>query len=330
MQRLADHVDLQWSDRAHRGLWASRAVTVVRGGGRRLAPGLQGSVSWAMNAALVRRADTVFSIFENAGLSYARGRSLRLPGPPGHTMLTCWLAEDVRHMAAWQLRSVRRSLRSGTRLAVFSHNQVPILADRLDISPSRISVVPFGVDASYYDPALVDDEAGGGGVVAVGSDSRRDYATLAEAARLARVPVTLVCQPRNLTGVGLPDNVTVRQGIYDDAYRRVLHSADLVVTPTIAPAYPSGQSVVVEAMAMGRATLTTDSDAMRDYVRDDVDGALVPAGDPAALARAMLALTEDAPRRELLGSAAARTVRERFTTEHMWDAVALLLSEHDL
>ena len=56
------------------------------------------------------------------------------------------------------------------------------------------------------------------------------------------------------------------------------------MTPTIAPAYPSGQSVVLEAMSMGRATLTTDSPAMREYVADGVDGVLVRPRDPAHMA----------------------------------------------
>ncbi len=171
------------------------------------------------------------------------------------------------------------------------------------------------------------ENLGGGGVVAVGSDSRRDYLVLAEAARIGRIPITLVCQPRNLVGVPLPENVKVLHGVFDEAYRKLLHSADLVVTPTTAPAYPSGQSVVLEAMAMGRAALTTDSPAMRDYVRDGEDGALVPPRDARALADAIVGLVQDSRTRQRLGTSAQQAVRARFTSDHMWDAVAQLVRD---
>jgi glycosyltransferase involved in cell wall biosynthesis len=241
-------------------------------------------------------------------------------------MLACWLAEDCQHMTAFQLRSVRRSLHSVDAVAVFSANQASILHAFLAIPEERIEVVPFGVDTEYYSAAAVRGPAGGGGVIAVGGDSRRDYATLLAAARLADMPVTLVCYPRNIAGLDVPPQVTVRSGVYHDEYRKLLRCADLVVTPTVAPAYPSGQSVVLEAMSMGRATLTTDSPAMRDYVTDGVDGVLVPPRDPAALAQLMTALMTDTGRRQLLGTAAAHTVQEDFSLRVMWQHLAKLMT----
>ena len=100
----------------------------------------------------------------------------------------------------------------------------------------------------------------------------------------------------------------------------MLLAADLVVTPTVAPAYPCGQSVLLEAMSIGAATLTTDSLAIREYVTDGTDGALVLPRDPDALAARIAALMADSAEREAMGTAAARTVRARFGLEHLWGA----------
>jgi glycosyltransferase involved in cell wall biosynthesis len=207
------------------------------------------------------------------------------------------------------------------RVAVFSANQAALLHEHLGLDPSRVSVVRFGVDTGYYDATLVDGSAGGGGLVAIGSDSRRDYQTLFDAVRIADVPLTLACQPRNVDGLDVPRQVTVRHDIYDGAYRDLLHHADLVVTPTVAPAYPSGQSVVLEAMAMGRATLTTDSPAMREYVDDGITGVLVAPRDPCELARSITELLADDQLRRSLGHAAVARVRERFDLGHLWQDV---------
>lgn len=325
LQDLAASFRLTWSTTHQQGLWRTRLPRIAGGVIRRRAPGLQGSLISCCSTSRLAAADVALSVFEDAGLGLARWQALspRMSRSfPPHVMIACWLAEDSQHMTPTQLTSIRRSIQSISKLVVFSANQVPILADSLGISPESISVIPFGVDTQYYSPSAVDGPAGGGGVVAVGGDSRRDYATLMAAARMASLPITLVCFPRNITRLDLPPQVKVRYDLRHDEYRRLLLSADLVVTPTIAPAYPSGQSVVLEAMSMGCATLTTDSPAMREYVTDGVDGALVPPRDPARMAELIGDLLADDDRRQSLGTTAAKTVRASFYLENMWQHVA--------
>ncbi|GAA1969454.1 hypothetical protein GCM10009798_32550 [Nocardioides panacihumi] len=322
LDELSGDFDLVWDEsyRHHRATaYAARAIDR---GARAAAPGLQGLVPAANGVRVRPRPDVALSVFENIGLGYARVQAV-LPRDRrvAHVMMVCWLAEDATTMSGGQRRSVARSLRGASRIVVFSSNQVAALAD-LGADQERIDVVPFGVDADYYSPSRVASPPGGRGLVAVGSDSRRDYATLFAAAELAHVPVAVLCQPRNVEGLRPPPEVTLLHDVYDADYRRLLHEADLVVTTTTAPAYPSGQSVVLEAMAMGRATLTTDSPAMREYVHDGVTGVLSPPGDAPVLARHMTELLAAADRRESLGRAAGEDVRRRFTHRLMWRGVA--------
>ena len=223
-------------------------------------------------------------------------------------------------MSPRALRSVRRSLARVTQIVVFSSNQVSILERHFDIPSHRIAVVPFGVDTSYYDPSKVGTQPGGGGVVAVGSDSRRDYATLFEAARITAIPMTVACRARNIARLTVPSHVRIVSA-YGQAYRHLLHSADVVVTPTVAPAYPSGQSVVLEGMSMARPTLTTDSPAMREYVTDGWDGALMPVADPGAVADRLVRLMAAPGLREELGRHGAESVREKYDGLRMWMTV---------
>jgi len=313
---------IRWTDEHRRRPVAIGASRSFDRAARLAAPGMQGVVCGWMSRRTAPRASVALSLFENAGLGFARlqgwlPENRRTP----HVMLVCWLAEDCQRMTPSQRRSVARSLRSVSRIAVFSANQVSVLAECFGVPAAKVCVVPFGVDVDYYSPSRVGGPAGGGGVVAVGSDSRRDYATLFEAARRSEIPIRVACEPRNLHGLAVPPQVTILSGVYDDAYRRLLHQADLVVTATTGPAYPSGQSVVLEAMAMGRPTLTTDSAAMRDYVRDGIDGVLTPRADPGALARRMSELVDSPDRCAALGKSAQRRVRECFDLTTMWDSL---------
>jgi glycogen synthase len=63
-------------------------------------------------------------------------------------------------------------------------------------------------------------------------------------------------------------------------------------------------------MAVGRAVVATDGSGFAEFIEDGVDGLLVPPGDVAALADALLRLLADPVARERLGTnAAARATR---------------------
>jgi glycosyltransferase involved in cell wall biosynthesis len=328
MHHLSSRFRLTWPTAHHQKPWRTPLPRIAGSLVRRRAPGLQGSLASCCSIPQQKAAGAALSVFEDSGLGFARWQSLSRLVPSlrtPHIMVVCWLAEDGQHMTRAQRASIRRSMRSISGIVAFSANQVPLLQDLLGVAPERVSVVPFAVDTRYYSPSETDGPAGGGGVVAVGGDSRRDYATLMDAARIAGVPVTVVCYPRNISGLDLPPQVKVLSNLSHDEYRRLLLKADLVVTPTIAPAYPSGQTVVLEAMSMGRATLTTDSPAMREYVTDGVDGVLVPPRAPAEMAHLIGDLLKDDDQRQSLGAAAAKTVHAYFKLEHMWQRIAELL-----
>ena len=78
------------------------------------------------------------------------------------------------------------------------------------------------------------------------------------------------------------------------AYPRLLTRTTALTTP-LKP---------LEAMAMGRAVLSSDVPAMRELVRDGETGMTFPAGQQEGLARACVRLLEDAGLRRALGERA--------------------------
>jgi len=69
---------------------------------------------------------------------------------------------------------------------------------------------------------------------------------------------------------------------------------------------------VLEAMAMGRAVLTTDVPGCRETVQEGRNGYLIPARDPAALADGMLRLLAEPARLERMGRESRVIAEERF------------------
>lgn len=90
----------------------------------------------------------------------------------------------------------------------------------------------------------------------------------------------------------------------------VLSSAAVVCLPST---YGEGvPKILLEAAAVGRATVTTDTPGCRDAVVDGRTGLLVPPGDAQALSVALRRLLTDAPLRDAMGAAARERVAAEF------------------
>jgi len=88
---------------------------------------------------------------------------------------------------------------------------------------------------------------------------------------------------------------------------QLLRTVDVYVAPNL-----GGESfgiILVEAMSAGAPVLASDLDAFRRVLDDGQVGDLFPTGDTAALAKNLLALLEDAPRRARISAAGSAWVR---------------------
>lgn len=87
---------------------------------------------------------------------------------------------------------------------------------------------------------------------------------------------------------------------------------DLFVFPSVTDTFGN---VLMEAMASGVPVLAAEAGPTREIVGDD-RGVIVPAADAEALAAAILALADDAPRRRALAATGLA-----YTAERSWDAI---------
>src|SRR5262249_24469508 len=104
-----------------------------------------------------------------------------------------------------------------------------------------------------------------------------------------------------------------------DDVRPFLRSCTIFVLPS----HREGTSkVMLEAMAVGRAIITTDTVGCRDPIEPGVHGVLVPVGDTAQLAKAMRTLADDRQAIERM-ALASRRIAERRYDAHFVDSVIL-------
>lgn len=198
--------------------------------------------------------------------------------------------------------------------------QEAFLRDVVNLPPERIYRVFDNVDTEFWRPSgvLCHSAYGESGyLLAVGRENR-DYPTLIEAARRLNLPLTIVSSSlwtsrgRNIDANNLPPNVTVLQDFVPYAELRMLYeNARLVVVPLRECNYAAGVNGVMEAMAMGKATVVTCTEGLQEYLQDRVANWVVPSGNPDALADALRALWADQNACRALGAAGrARVERE--------------------
>jgi glycosyltransferase involved in cell wall biosynthesis len=96
-----------------------------------------------------------------------------------------------------------------------------------------------------------------------------------------------------------------------------IHAADVVVLPSY---YPEGlPRSLLEAMACGKAIITTDTPGCRDAVDPGINGILVKPKDVDDLARAMMRMIDHPELVREMGDASRRIVLSRFSDDHVID-----------
>jgi N-acetyl-alpha-D-glucosaminyl L-malate synthase BshA len=110
--------------------------------------------------------------------------------------------------------------------------------------------------------------------------------------------------------LGLADRVIVREKVH--AIEDYLQIADVGLYTSDAESFCLS---ILEAMCFGCPSVSTRVGGIPEVVEDNESALLVPAGDVAALAKALEALIHDEPRRHALGRAAQVRARERFSAE---------------
>jgi glycosyltransferase involved in cell wall biosynthesis len=104
------------------------------------------------------------------------------------------------------------------------------------------------------------------------------------------------------SGGALPDGIEDLGPVSNEILRSVLNRTSVFI---LSSRYEGWGLMAAEAMACGAAVVSTRSGGIEDFIDDGVNGLLVPVGDHAAMASAVLSLLYDDEKRIKLASAGA-------------------------
>jgi glycosyltransferase involved in cell wall biosynthesis len=252
-----------------------------------------------------------------------------LRGRPAVVAFNMGLCTDYLRFSRYQRRLVAAALRSAESVVCLASAQRDRLLRQYGVAPERVHAVLFGVDDRFYCPQEPPDD---GYVLAVGRDMARDYATFAQALEKLDARAIIIANERNLAGVKLPPNTELRLDVSYEQLRSLYAGAACVTIPTRAESYPygadcSGQTVLLDAMAMGRPIIASERATLSDYVRQSETALIVPPEDPSSLRSALVRVLGDRQFAETMGSAGRRLVEERLTSRHLAARLAPIIRQ---
>jgi glycosyltransferase involved in cell wall biosynthesis len=262
--------------------------------------------------------------FEGDATCYLIGLMQRLPWLRSpRQVIVQFISGESSASAGSRLKDfvARNCLRSVHRLIVSSKSEGAYYVRRFGWPADKVSFVPLNADDRLLAQPIPAREDF---IVAAGR-SYRDYKTLAAAVAGTGIRTIIVCG-RSGPGVReLPPEVELRSELPLDELLNLMARARANVLPLEDRRISTGQTVLLQAMALGQPVVVTRTAGTEDYIRDGVDGLLVPPADVQALRAAIRRIYDDTALASRLGAEARSAVASRHRPAIYVDNIARAL-----
>jgi len=231
-----------------------------------------------------------------------------------------------RHLMIVHIISVKKKMIFLDRLGVQSHidrflvyatAQKQFIEQRWKIPSHRVRFTPFMVDSAFFSPDQVQAHTEEPKICAVGLE-RRDYPTLLKAVEGLPIKIVIAAASHwskrsdSTQGPYIPPNVEVRK-LTQHELRQIYADSRFLVMPLEDVEFQAGITAILEAMAMERAVVCSQTRGQTDTIIEGETGLYVPPGDPAALRAAMEHLLNHPEVAERMGKAGRRSVQQHMS-----------------
>ncbi len=275
------------------------------------------------NPRIIQQHSAVLSTSEKVAIPLAATMAVtRQPVP--HVVIAHRLSSSFKRtlFRVWPLQQ------SFSKIVCVCRSQADYAVNRLGVPETAVEFVHDKVDNQFFRPYpdSTDDY-----ILAVGQE-QRDYPTLFRAAAGTGIKLVVVASSpwsaNRLQLEGLDtEEITFLSHISHVHLRELYANARLVVTPLFDVKYAAGVNSILEAMAMAKPLIVSQTTGITDYVIDGVTGCYAPSQDASALRDAILRLWHDPAGRNRLGVNARQAVDEGMNLDVYAQRIAELVLE---
>lgn len=252
---------------------------------------------------------------ENVGFAAAFFSSFAPEGPP-IAVVTHGSFFGSRYMP-----TVARLLRGNGRVRYLTlcDSLRTQMIERFGFPEARVINTGYGVDTTFFEPRPMPERARP--IIASAGAATRDYRTLVAATRDLDADIRIAADSSwfptavDISRDSIPANCEARSYGNYVGLRELYASAAFVVVPLYPAYHACGLAVIAEAMAMGKAVITTRIDGRSDFIVEGENGFYVEPGDVDGLRARITELLADPARAQAMGRAARAQMESRFSLE---------------
>lgn len=221
----------------------------------------------------------------------------------------------------WKMRKkvLEMVLPKADKVLLVGTNQKRFLEQRYG-SKCKTEVIYHWVDSDFYRPY---DKNTGNYIFSIGNDISRDFQTLINAVNGLSLKSIIKTDKHGLKEHALQSNITCfNERVPYTELRDLYANSMFVIIPLHNSLHAGGVNSILESMAMGKATIVSDSEGIKDFVRDGETAIMVKPGDSDELRNAAIYLANNPKEAERIGRNARRTVEERFSLSKFAERLA--------
>jgi glycosyltransferase involved in cell wall biosynthesis len=231
--------------------------------------------------------------------------------------------------SGFKKRMISYALSKLDAIVCLSRSQAEYLTQHTLFPQQRIYSVRFGVDTHFYSRTKDMNQHF---VLSVGRDDGRDYATVCKVAEaMPERHFIIVCSHRNVKGLNIPTNVEVRYNVSHEILRELYRKAHCILILTHGGGYAdgadcSGQTVLLESMAVGVPPIVTHNPCLSEYIEKDTNAFIVEPYDVEGVVEKIKKL-DSVEIRTSMSNHAEKSIRSQYTEEAMASDLAALFRD---
>ncbi len=203
----------------------------------------------------------------------------------------------------------------------------------IELSESKLDIIPFGVDTSFYKPVNVVKNKEIFQILSVGYlIERKGFTYLISSIKEVlkehgNIKLNIVGSgpeeqkiKNHITNLNLEEHVEIISNISDEELLKMYNSSDLFVLPSIVDSQGNTEGlgvVLIEAMACKLPVIGSNIGGIPDIVEDGVTGLLVPQKNVSELSKSINKIIENPDISERIAEKGYKMVKSNFSWERI-------------
>jgi glycosyltransferase involved in cell wall biosynthesis len=239
--------------------------------------------------------------------------------------------EEKNLKASLKYLFIKKALGSIDKVIVYSDSLSAIYSSLFGINAEKFLSLPLPVvllPHGYENPCPM--RVASGRYIFSGGRSDRDFRTLCEAMKNINYPLKIACGSedyKNLRSLFDSLDVEFHVNVPFLEFVNLIAMSDIVVIPLNSPQSMNGQLVMIQAMALAKPVIITQSVGISGYVEHGVNALTVPGRDAFTLGEAIKGALKDRKAAKAIGFNAYITVKKRCSPKKFMESVGAILSE---